>query len=40
MIPASEQERLIATTARLLEGARHVAVGASSPIPAAARPRA
>lgn len=30
------RERLIVTIASLLEGARHVAVGASSPIPAAA----
>lgn len=30
------RERLIATIAGLLDGARHVAVGASSPIPAAA----
>ena len=29
------RERLIATIARLLDGCRHVAVGASSPIPAA-----
>ncbi len=29
------RERLIVTVARLLEGVRHVAVGASSPIPAA-----
>lgn len=29
-------ERLIATTATLLEGVRHVAVGAASPVPAAA----
>lgn len=36
MIPVTPRERLIATIARLLEGVRHVAVGASSPIPAAA----
>ena len=35
MREASERERLIATVADLLEGAHHVAVGASSPIPAA-----
>ena len=35
MSPASERERLIACVARLLEGVRHVAVGAASPIPAA-----
>src|SRR5689334_12566565 len=35
MRPASERERLIATVAELLAGVRHVAVGASSPIPAA-----
>jgi glutaconate CoA-transferase, subunit B len=32
---ASARETLIFTIARLLEGVRHVAVGASSPIPAA-----
>jgi glutaconate CoA-transferase, subunit B len=32
----SQTELLVATIARLLEGARHVAVGASSPIPGAA----
>lgn len=36
MIAATYRERLIATVARLLEGVNHVAVGASSPIPAAA----
>ncbi|RCW68573.1 CoA-transferase [Pseudorhodoferax soli] len=36
MSTATARERLIVTTARLLEGVRHVAVGASSPIPAAA----
>ena len=36
MKPASHRERLIATIADLLAGVRHVAVGASSPIPAAA----
>lgn len=35
MIPASDRERLIFTIAGLLDGVRHVAVGASSPIPAA-----
>lgn len=35
MKPASAHERLIFTIARLLDGVRHVAVGASSPIPAA-----
>jgi len=35
MREASERERLIATVADLLKGAHHVAVGASSPIPAA-----
>jgi glutaconate CoA-transferase, subunit B len=35
MRQASERERLIATVADLLDGVRHVAVGASSPIPAA-----
>jgi glutaconate CoA-transferase subunit B len=35
MAEASRQELLIATIARLLEGCRHVAVGAASPIPAA-----
>jgi glutaconate CoA-transferase subunit B len=34
-ITATPQELLIACVARLLEGLRHVAVGASSPIPAA-----
>lgn len=34
--PVTERERLIVTIADLLQGARHVAVGASSPIPAAA----
>ena len=34
--PASSTETLIFTIARLLEGVRHVAVGASSPIPGAA----
>lgn len=34
--PATARERLIAVLARLLDGVRHVAVGASSPIPAAA----
>ncbi|MDF1585795.1 CoA-transferase [Marinimicrococcus flavescens] len=33
--PVTHNERLIFTVARLLEGVRHVAVGASSPIPAA-----
>jgi len=33
---ATSRERLIVTIAALLEGIRHVAVGASSPIPAAA----
>ncbi|HKU99405.1 MAG TPA: CoA-transferase [Vineibacter sp.] len=33
--PISRQELLIFTIARLLEGCRHVAVGASSPIPGA-----
>ncbi|HEX8164990.1 MAG TPA: CoA transferase [Beijerinckiaceae bacterium] len=36
MKPATDRERLIATVATLLDGVRHVAVGASSPIPAAA----
>ena len=36
MSEVSPQERLIAVTADLLEGVRHVAVGAASPIPAAA----
>lgn len=36
MKPATPHELLIVTIARLLEGVRHVAVGASSPIPAAA----
>jgi glutaconate CoA-transferase subunit B len=35
MIPLTARERLIVTIARLLDGVRHVAVGASSPIPAA-----
>lgn len=35
MPPAHPREVLIATIARLLDGVRHVAVGASSPIPAA-----
>lgn len=35
MTPASPRETLIFTIARLLDGVRHVAVGASSPIPAA-----
>ena len=35
MQTATRQELLIACVARLLEGLRHVAVGASSPIPAA-----
>jgi glutaconate CoA-transferase subunit B len=35
MRAASDRERLIAAVADLLEGVRHVAVGASSPIPAA-----
>jgi glutaconate CoA-transferase, subunit B len=35
MRQASDRERLIATVADLLAGVRHVAVGASSPIPAA-----
>jgi glutaconate CoA-transferase subunit B len=35
MTEASDRERLIATVAGLLDGVRHVAVGASSPIPAA-----
>jgi glutaconate CoA-transferase, subunit B len=35
MREAGERERLIASVAGLLEGVRHVAVGASSPIPAA-----
>lgn len=34
--PARREEILIATIARLLEGLRHVATGASSPIPGAA----
>lgn len=33
--PVTHNERLIFTVSRLLEGVRHVAVGASSPIPAA-----
>lgn len=33
--PVLPRERLIVTISRLLEGVRHVAVGASSPIPAA-----
>ena len=36
MTPATSRESLIARIAVLLEGVRHVAVGASSPIPAAA----
>lgn len=36
MKPVTERERLIVTIAELLDGVRHVAVGASSPIPAAA----
>ena len=36
MKPATSRETLIATISNLLEGVRHVAVGASSPIPAAA----
>jgi glutaconate CoA-transferase subunit B len=35
MAEASRPELLVATIARLLEGCRHVAVGAASPIPAA-----
>lgn len=35
MTPASPRETLITTIAGLLDGVRHVAVGASSPIPAA-----
>lgn len=35
MMAVTHHERLIFTVARLLEGVRHVAVGASSPIPAA-----
>lgn len=35
MTPATARERLIVTIAGLLDGVRHVAVGASSPIPAA-----
>ena len=35
MIPPTPRECLIVTIARLLDGVRHVAVGASSPIPAA-----
>lgn len=35
MKPATPRETLITTIARLLDGVRHVAVGASSPIPAA-----
>lgn len=35
MIPVTPRERLIVTIARLLDGIRHVAVGASSPMPAA-----
>lgn len=35
MMPVSDRERLIVTIAGLLDGVRHVAVGASSPIPAA-----
>ena len=33
---ATPDERLISVIAELLDGCRHVAVGASSPIPAAA----
>jgi len=33
--PVSPRENLICTIARLLDGCRHVAVGASSPVPAA-----
>ncbi|HJQ56545.1 MAG TPA: CoA synthetase, partial [Vineibacter sp.] len=33
--PVSRQELLIFSIARLLDGCRHVAVGASSPIPGA-----
>lgn len=36
MTEATPQERLIAALARLLEGCRHIAVGAASPIPGAA----
>jgi len=36
MTPLTPRERLIVTIARLLDGVRHVAVGASSPMPAAA----
>ncbi|WP_454688993.1 CoA-transferase [Achromobacter aloeverae] len=36
MTPMTLREHLIVTIATLLDGARHVAVGASSPIPAAA----
>ncbi|GAA0612176.1 CoA-transferase [Paenochrobactrum glaciei] len=36
MKPVTDRERLIVTIAGLLQGVRHVAVGASSPIPAAA----
>ena len=35
MNPATDRERLVAAIAGLLDGVRHVAVGASSPIPAA-----
>ena len=35
MTPATPRETLIFTVARLLDGTRHVAVGAASPIPAA-----
>jgi glutaconate CoA-transferase, subunit B len=35
-VPATHRERLITAIAGLLDGCRHVAVGASSPIPAAA----
>ena len=35
-VPATHRERLIVAISRLLDGCRHVAVGASSPIPAAA----
>ena len=36
MTDPTQQELLIAAIARLLQGSRHIAVGASSPIPAAA----
>lgn len=35
MTPATPRETLIFTIAQLLQGVHHVAVGASSPIPAA-----